>query len=436
MGARFLMATLDYGGSIPPVLSIAAELVRRGHQVRILADPTAEGAARAAGCEFSPWQAAPHFSTQAEQTAMIKENESGSLLRQFRVGRDLLMFGPAGDFADDLLRTVRDHPVDAVLAESTLPGILVGALATGLPTAALVVNIYMRPTPGIPLFGSGWRPARGPLGRARDAVATATLRRIWAGSMPGLNQTLDRLGSPPVEELFDLMDRCQRVLVLTSPSFDFPASALPDNVRYVGPQLDDPHWASTAARPQDGDRPLVLVAASSIYQNHQADMLRRVAAALARLPVQAVLTSGRGVDPSEIPAPENVRVMSSAPHQALMREASVVVASSGHGTVLKALAAGAPLVCLTLGRDQKDNAQRVVRLGAGVWLNGRRASETDIAAAVRQVLEQPGYRQAAQHFARTLAREAAERPSAADEAEKLLEAVPSAPGAGGADGAD
>jgi hypothetical protein len=38
--ARFLLAVIDAGGTVPPALSLAAELVNRGHQVRVLADPT------------------------------------------------------------------------------------------------------------------------------------------------------------------------------------------------------------------------------------------------------------------------------------------------------------------------------------------------------------------------------------------------------------
>ena len=36
--------------------------------------------------------------------------------------------------------------------------------------------------------------------------------------------------------------------------------------------------------------------------------------------------------------------------------------------MLKSLAAGVPLVCIPMGRDQKDNTVRVLRLGAGVRL--------------------------------------------------------------------
>ncbi|HYR06422.1 MAG TPA: glycosyltransferase, partial [Longimicrobium sp.] len=161
-----------------------------------------------------------------------------------------------------------------------------------------------------------------------------------------------------------------------------------------------------------------LVATSSVFQD-QADLLRRVAAALGQLPVRGLVTTGRAVDPAEVPAPANVRVVRAAPHQAVLAETAVVVTHAGHGSVLKPLAAGVPLVCMPMGRDQKDNTVRVLRLGAGVRAD-KSAPPERIAAAVRQLLEDPAYAGAARRFADTLAEERRTRPSAADRAESLL----------------
>ncbi len=76
-GRRFLLAVIDGGGTVPPALGVAADLVRRGHQVRVLADQTVELAALSAGCAFSPWQEAPHFASRVEQTAMIAAVDAG-----------------------------------------------------------------------------------------------------------------------------------------------------------------------------------------------------------------------------------------------------------------------------------------------------------------------------------------------------------------------
>jgi MGT family glycosyltransferase len=308
--------------------------------------------------------------------------------------------------------------VDAVLADG-LPGLLIGAQITGLPTAALMANIYLRPTPGMPVMMTGWSPPRGSVGRARDALIREAMRRLlFARFLPGLNAVLAAHGQPPIADMFELFDRCTEILVLTSPSFDFSSPHIPANVHFVGPQLDDPDWAAGGDWCPDGNAPLVLVATSSVFQD-QVDLLRRVATALGGLPVRAVLTTGRAVDPADVPAPANVRVVRAAPHRAVLAEAAVVVTHAGHGSVLKSLAAGVPLVCIPMGRDQKDNTVRVLRLGAGVRV-ARKAPPDQIASAVRRVLDEPAYAEAARRFADVLAAEAKTRPSAADRAEALL----------------
>jgi hypothetical protein len=214
---RFLLATIDGGGTVPPELGLASRLVRRGHAVRVLADPTVEPGAHAARCAFSPWRRAPHVRSLEEQTALIADMERRNVFRQFVFARDRFICGPAKEFAADVVETVREDPVDAVLGEAAIAGILVGAQATRLPVAALIPNIYVRPAPGRPPFGTGWTPARGRVGRIRDAVATEAIRRLLATGLPAVNTACRAYHLPPVGDLYELLDRCTCVLVMTSP---------------------------------------------------------------------------------------------------------------------------------------------------------------------------------------------------------------------------
>jgi len=419
---RLLLATIDGGGTLPPEMGLAAELIRRGHSVQVLADPTVRDSAAAAGCGFTPWPTAPAMVSVADQTAQIRLFEHGPPWRRFAAVRDRVLTGPAGLFAADVAATATGRRSDVVLAEG-VPGIMVGALATGRPVAVLMPNVYLRPSTGMPPMGTGWLPGRNPLTRARNTLAGKGFTRLMDTCRPAVNQAAAAHGVPAVGEVFELFDRCDRVLVMTSRSFDFEPEVLPPNVRYTGPQLDDPAWAVRDGavdlwRPP-GDAPLVLVAMSSIFQD-QLDVLRRIARALGMLPVRGVITTGRAVDPAEVPAPRNVRVLPAAPHSQILADAAAVVTHAGHGTVIKALAAGVPVLCLPQGRDQRDNTARVRQLGAGIRL-GKRATPRAIAAAVRTVLDDERYRVAAMSFAATLIREAEHTPSAADEAEALLD---------------
>ena len=150
--------------------------------------------------------------------------------------------------------------------------------------------------------------------------------------------------------------------VLTSAEFDF-VGRVPANVRYVGPVLDDPSWAATPGLPQ-GDDPLVLVGLSSTFQDHAGD-----AAAHRRRPVD---TAGARHRDDRSGARSRIghrdrqrRGRAERTAQRGARHAAAVVTHGGHGTVIKALAAGVPMVVLPHGRDQLDNAVRVATPAPG-----------------------------------------------------------------------
>jgi MGT family glycosyltransferase len=145
----------------------------------------------------------------------------------------------------------------------------------------------------------------------------------------------------------------------------------------------------------------------------QAGVLQRVATALGELPVRGLVTTGPAVDPDEIDAPSNVTVVRHAPHSEVLRHASAVVTHAGHGTVIKALAAGVPVVALPLGRDQLDNAARVAHHGAGLRLKPK-ATPGAIAKAVRRVLDEPSFSGEAERLAAAIAAETAEDRAAAE----------------------
>ena len=156
--------------------------------------------------------------------------------------------------------------------------------------------------------------------------------------------------------------------------------------------------------PPPGNEPLVLVGLSSTFQDHVAT-LQRIVDALATLPVRGVVTTGPAVEPGSVSPANNVTVVSSAPHRAVLEHAALAVTHGGHGTVVKALAAGVPVVVLPHGRDQADNAVRVTSRGSGVRLK-RTASVDAIAAAVRRVLDDPAYAEAAAHLGEAIRHDA------------------------------
>jgi len=194
-------------------------------------------------------------------------------------------------------------------------------------------------------------------------------------------------------------------------------------VRYVGPLLGEPAWARPWRSPWPaGDRrPLVAVAFSTGDQN-QADSLQRVADALRRLPVRGLITLGDAVRADEIVTSANVVAVHSAPHDAVMKEAEVVIGHGGHGTKLRALVHGKPQLVVPHGRDQHDNAARVTERGAGLSLPPDAPVDAFEQAIVR-LLRQPAFTDAAAALGARIRQEIAASPLL-DELERLAAAGP------------
>jgi UDP:flavonoid glycosyltransferase YjiC (YdhE family) len=131
-------------------------------------------------------------------------------------------------------------------------------------------------------------------------------------------------------------------------------------------------------------------------------VLRRIVAALADLPVRGLVTLGPALHQQDITLPPNVRAEPYAPHVLVCPHADLVVTHGGHGTVITALNFGVPVVCVPMGRDQADNAARVVWRDAGLRC-GSKADVTALRLAIRRVLEEPRFRAGARRIAEGIA---------------------------------
>ena len=401
---KILVAGWDSGGGVEAVQTVVRRAVARGHDVRVLGTDGLRSRFESAGAVFLPYKYAPDNDLRWPETDLLKDWETRNPLTLWARVRDRLLVGPAREFCRDVLEELHREAADVVVVDTMIPSARFGAEAAGVPAVIVMHGPYMVPRGDVPPLGTGFMPARGRLGRLRDRSAAALALAVFRSGLPALNQARAEFGLAPLRDGLDLMGRADRILVCSSPSFDFAPGSVPANVRYVGPQLDDAARAASG-NPWAGPpgRPLVLVGLSSTVMR-QEGLLQRAANALGQLQVRGLVTTGPAVDPEVIAAPPNVTVTRWVRHADVLPHCSAVITHGGHGTVMKALIAGVPLVVVPLGRDQPDNAARVVYAGAGTRLR-KNASVSALRAAVAQVIDDPGYRAAAGRMADRLAAE-------------------------------
>lgn len=408
---KYLFVDWEGGGTLPPALTLARQLAERDHQVRVLCDPVSEADVTAAGCAFVSYTRAPHRNNRSTESDFIRDWEASSPMEALARTQERLMFGPALAYARDVQEELERESADVLVINRSLYGAMLAAEKARLPFAVLMSGIYEVPHPGVPPIGLGLMPAHGPLGHLRDAVLTRVLRSLYGRGLPMLNAARTQLGLDPLGHPWEQFDRASRMLVLTSEAFDFSAKHLPPSVRYIGPQLDDPAWAEPWQSPwpldQEHPDPLVVVSFSTTQQ-HQEPVLRRVIEALGGLRVRGLVTIGPALDRAAFQPSANVVVRASVAHAQVFPQASVVVTHAGHGTVIRALSYGLPLLCVPMGRDQGDDAARVVAHGAGLRLSPK-ASADQMRAALQCLLEQPRFREQARRLARALAADVREQ---------------------------
>lgn len=391
--ARYLFVMWEGGGNVPVQLAVARRLAQRGHEVRVLGDPASRADVERAGCSFAPWKRAPHHNMRDQGADKVRDFEVKSPLAQFKRIATELFFGPAERYARDVVDETEAFGPDALAVDYLLFGAMTGAEKTGLPTAMLFHTIWTVSRDGVPPIGLGLRPARNALTRTRDRLLRAIVKRTFDFGTPILNQARASLGLPPLGHALEQMDKATVELVMTNRTFDFHLAELPPHVRYVGAEVDDPAWAAADWKRPDDTRPLVLVSLGSTFQG-QAPTLRRIIAALGALPVRAIVTLGEQYAPGDFTPPENVEIVAKAPHQAILPHCAAAIVHGGHGSVMKALSHGVPLLCIPFGRDQADVAARAEAAGAARVLS-RGASARRIRKACAQLLAEARFREGA-----------------------------------------
>lgn len=382
----YLFVTWEGGGNVAPVLGVAKRLIARGHSVRILSEPCLQKNIESIGAEFIAFK--KHFTRTDRTVDIIQDWNAGPMnLATF----DNIIFGPAMDVAEDTLAAIKERQTDIVVADLMMVGSMIAAEAYGIPHVVLFHMPEYLPGPNRPPGGFGLNPKEGILGKTRDRFLFMVFNRVTSKFLPRLNAVREHFDLAPMKSFMDVYHQADLRLMQTSKAFDFPISPAPKNVRYVGPSLDDPGWSDDPKGVLLGDssKPLVVVSFSTTFQN-QRQAIQRTVTAMADLPVNGLVTLGPSMAKEHFQTTKNIEIKSSCSHSKVLPMANAVVTHAGHGTVMAALSNGLPLVCLPMGRDQIDNAARIVGHGAGLKLSPN-AKPHQIAQAINRVLNEPEF---------------------------------------------
>lgn len=142
-------------------------------------------------------------------------------------------------------------------------------------------------------------------------------------------------------------------------------------------------------------RPIVYVSLGTVW-NRDPEVFNLLLDATRGQEINVVVTVGAANDPSMLgPQPPDVAVHRFVPQQLLLPRCSAVITHGGAGSVLGALSFGLPLVVVPQSADQFYNASLISAAGAGEWIAPADLSVDAVRSALRRILDQPTYRDAA-----------------------------------------
>jgi UDP:flavonoid glycosyltransferase YjiC (YdhE family) len=354
--ANILWLNWSGGGNLPPSLGISRVLTERGHRVSFAGRPEMVPRVERAGLRAieltRAYEQADHYPPKKWLPRAASFLTSPAMAEQIRT----------------LLSA--ENP-DLVIVDHMFPVAQIEAARFGRPSVT-VCNTC------------AWRA----LDMWRKFIAMLVGLRTEAGFEPIPSD---------LESLWMTQDK---LISTTLKSLDDVPGVLGHShkLRHVGPVFERERHGIKVDLPwrDNASLPLVLVSFSTMPEQGSAQKFQNAIDALSSLPVRGVVTVGDSIDPGALKPSDNVVVFATADHDDLMRRANLVVTHGGHGTFMRALKHGLPMVVIPgLGGDQPINGAAAEEWGVGRALPPDATAEA-MRQAVESILNTPSYRARAQ----------------------------------------
>lgn len=366
LGRVLVVVTAGAGGDLQPLVAAALALRGRGHELLFAGDASVERSLRPLGIEIDVLPA--ELDLGPRLVATIRDAMA-------LTGGDIVAAGPivqermtawAGQMAGPVAELVRERD-PAVIVTSLFGVEVLAAVASACPWTVINSTFYLGP------------------GAPRALEDDIAVRAI-----PLLSRYAGLLGSAHL------------VLHATDQVFDYGFDRLPDRHHYVGPLgIWEPPSEKPAYLAEPGD-PWALVTISSQLQD-DIPLAQAALGALADRPLRVLLTIGHGHEPAELGAvPPNASVEQTVSHAAVLEHGALLISHAGHGSVMKALWHGTPMVLVPWGRDQPGVAARATALGVAKTLPRDDASPQRLSDAIDAVLADENMHQQARHHGERL----------------------------------
>jgi hypothetical protein len=335
------------GGANPPVLALGQRLQQNGNTVSILCDEETELSVKNSGLKplvmdksLAPYTVWPEWLEKLNTEGNLDTYENP--LEQW-----------ASESLNEALKLLGGSSPNAIFTSLFTPG-----LAASLSSRLSIKWAYINPA---------------------YAFWTGLPRSIEDDFAPGFSRFLFSEWLLPIVESADL------IIHATDPEYDPVQSMLPGNHHHVGPLNYVNEGELPAAFDTPGD-PWILISVSTAPQIGELDIIKNSVAALQDRPYRVLVTAPHRADELAMLNSKKVTIVDFAPHDRILEQAELFITHAGHGSVMKGLIHGVPMILVPWGRDQIGVAYRARQLGIGEIVDREKLDPEAISGAIDKVL--------------------------------------------------
>jgi zeaxanthin glucosyltransferase len=385
-------------GHLYAMTALARKLQTRGHEVICIGVPDTGSIVRAAGLTFVPYceEEFPEGSLREAYAPVAKMH--GIEVVTYTCEKVFAPLTRAG--LKHLPQTLEETGVEALVMDPIHFFLELVPIHMRIPYVHVCCALHLDISGSTPPFIVNWRHETTPeaLRRNLEGVhqAVETLLPVLAEA----THYADRAGlgnswQEPGSTLSKLA-----VITQTPKEFDFPGIPWPVEFHYAGPLHDD-DGREPVAFPWEklNGKPLIYASLGTLVNGLEHAYKAILEGANEFPEVQLVLSVGLSVKLDDLrPIPSDAIIVRSAPQLQLLKHAVLCITHAGLNTTLESLAQGVPMVAFPIGYDQPGVAARIEYHGVGKSLEVATLSGKQMQKAIREVLENPSYRERAGYF--------------------------------------
>ena len=390
-------------GHLHPMTALGRKMQARGHEVIFFGLPDAARIVHSAGLDFVPFgeEEYPAGTTPAmyARLATLKgEDVVRYSFHEMHPQRTRITL-------EQLPEKLVHRGVEALVIDTVHFFAELVPMNMGIPYAHIWNVLHIDYSGATPPCLFGWDHEDTSVARARNMEAVKKMSSVFQPIQQVARSWADNHGlqidwNTPNATISKLA-----VITQTPKEFDFPDVPQGPAFHYAGPFLDD-YGRESVAFPWERltGEPLIYASMGTLVNGLTA-VFRNILKAAAAIPArQLVLSVGSNIQMDDIgPIPANAIVVPKAPQIELLKRSELCITHAGINTTLESLALGVPMVAIPVGFDQPGIAARIVYHGVGKSVPVASMNEEDLSGAIQAVLGNPGYRDTARRFQRTIA---------------------------------